>query len=711
MAKHWQALIMPALTSLLLAACGGSGSSNPTPPTPQAQLSLYAGQSGGAGFRDATGTSARFNLPTDVAVDAAGNTYTFDSRNNAIRKITPAGVVTTLAGGPNDNTLKYVDAMTVDAAGTVYVASGCGLRKITPAGNIIALNDVTSCIGFIDGPLASARLGGILYLATDTSGNLLVSDYSNQAIRKVTLDGQVMTLARTFLTGPQEKGVYSLTADAANNIYVRSDTNIYRVDAQTSAVTVAAASVATNLSGLTIDAKGNLYGFVGNNAPNPSCCSLLQIPLNGSAAVSVWQTSSVTDPASAFPARNLFFQGRSPMAMTPSGNLVFSDAYNSGIRMLTPSYQVSTMAGPNTYGASMVDGTSTQASFINPGTLIHAPGGAIYVADHFRFDPVYGTVDGSYASLRQIGQDASVSSLSTIFKIDEGNPTAFQVDSQGNVYSIYTDYPSFDHIALTQPQVRKTPSGTMASAAWSSSLIWVGSMCSNGEVNVDGDSSTTDCFKRALAGLTIDQTGAVYVSESNGLLPNVRLNPNAEDSYDQFPVGALVRKISPAGVMSTYTGANGTTSMQDGTLSQARFVNPGPMVTDSAGNIFVVDVGVGRIRKIGTDGNVSSVGPFLYAGSSTDGKTIGRGNITAIDIDGTGNLYVADQLYASGAPAVLKITPTGTVSVVIASAGPAIGGVVTGANPTLNTVKGMVVDRVGTVYLSMESAIYKVSMH
>ena len=87
-----------ALLVSLLCACGGGGGGGDTPASTAPALALFSGNLGGQGFIDGAGTAARFNVPFAVATDSAGNIYVADSGNRTIRKITPAGDVTTLAG-------------------------------------------------------------------------------------------------------------------------------------------------------------------------------------------------------------------------------------------------------------------------------------------------------------------------------------------------------------------------------------------------------------------------------------------------------------------------------------------------------------------------------------------------------------------------------------------------------------------------------------
>jgi hypothetical protein len=167
--------------------------------TPDGVVTTLAGLAGSSGSADGTGSTARFNEPRGVAVDSSGNVYVADSGNATIRKVTPRGLVTTLAGlaeerGNADGTgtaarFFLPSAVAVDSAGNVYVADSFTIRKVTPGGVVTTLAGLAVESGTADGVGSAARFGltdifvGPLGVAVDSAGNVYVADTGNSTIR------------------------------------------------------------------------------------------------------------------------------------------------------------------------------------------------------------------------------------------------------------------------------------------------------------------------------------------------------------------------------------------------------------------------------------------------------------------------------------------------------------------------------------------------
>ena len=162
---------------------------------------------GSTGFTNATGTSASFDNPTGVAVDASGNVYVADQTNDSIRKIAPGGVVSTLAGSGSTGSANGTGTaasfdnptgLAVDAAGNVYVAdqNNFEIRKITPGG-VVSVLAGTGATGSVNATGTAASFNHPYDVTVDARGNVYVADGGNDLIREITPAGVVTTLAGT----------------------------------------------------------------------------------------------------------------------------------------------------------------------------------------------------------------------------------------------------------------------------------------------------------------------------------------------------------------------------------------------------------------------------------------------------------------------------------------------------------------------------------
>jgi hypothetical protein len=211
--------------------------------TPGGAVSAFAGQMS-SGYVDGTGADARFSNITDLAIDPSGTIFVADLENRRIRKVSPAGEVTTLAGGgvgSNDGTgssagFEQIFGIDIDTSNNIYVASSndCRIRKVTPAGVVTTVAG-NNC-GFADGPSSEAKFSNAADVAVDDVGNIYVSDPSNRRIRKISIDGKVITIAGSTygkLDGIGESAKFGapkkLVLDSNGKLYV-TDTFIIIIE-------------------------------------------------------------------------------------------------------------------------------------------------------------------------------------------------------------------------------------------------------------------------------------------------------------------------------------------------------------------------------------------------------------------------------------------------------------------------------------------------
>lgn len=226
----------------LSALAGGLLRASPLCGQPQSlEISTLAGLGGGFGSADGPASQARFRWPTGIAVDGAGNAYVADAGNHTIRRIAPDGVVTTFAGQPgirgsadgfgSEARFTSPRSVAVDPAGNVYVAEDFNhtIRKITPSGQVTTLAGLAETPGAADGMGSEARFNLPRGLAVDDSGTVYVADQGNATIRKIAPDGTVTTwvgrVGRTGVTdGAGSSALFhspeGLAVDNAGHVYV-----------------------------------------------------------------------------------------------------------------------------------------------------------------------------------------------------------------------------------------------------------------------------------------------------------------------------------------------------------------------------------------------------------------------------------------------------------------------------------------------------------
>lgn len=254
---------------------------------PGGMVTTLAGQAGAYGSSGGLGSSARFNQPARLAVDASGNVYVADRQNFMIRKITSGGLVSTLAGrgglmgGSKDGTgaaaeFRLPNDVALDAGGNVYVADTANhlIRRISPAARVTTLAGNASIMdqygipvgGYSDGSGKEARFHWPNGVATDSAGNVYVADSRNYTIRRITPDGIVSTVAGqagvtggTDGVGNQARFFFprGVATDAFGNVFVADEgTGIRKISADGRVSTLNGAG---SPYGVAVDASGSLY--------------------------------------------------------------------------------------------------------------------------------------------------------------------------------------------------------------------------------------------------------------------------------------------------------------------------------------------------------------------------------------------------------------------------------------------------------------------
>ena len=325
-------------------AIGPINTGGAVPATVYGQVTTIAGSTAGtANYTNNTGTAARFNFPLNIVGDASGNLFISDANNNAIREVTPAGVVTTFAGsltgvpGSGDGTgtgafFNAPEGMAIDVSGNIYVGdfTNNSIRKITPAGLV-----TTFATGF-NGPAG---------MSFDASGNLFVAEQNGNVISKVTTGGVRSVYAGTGTAGYVNNAAkLSARFNQPIDVQVDASGNIFVADYINNAIReITAAGAVTTFAGSTTNGNAGAY-------------------LNATGTAARFNTPT-------------------GVAMDAAGNFYIADYFNNDIREITPAGVVTIVAGSTAQTSGNTDGITTAATFSNPVDIYIDNNDIAYITD------------------------------------------------------------------------------------------------------------------------------------------------------------------------------------------------------------------------------------------------------------------------------------------------------------------------------------------
>ncbi len=643
-------------------------------------ISTIAGN-GTTGFSGDGGqaTAAQLNGPYGIVVDASNNVYIADNSNNRIRKVDPSGIITTFAGGSlgspidagqaTDAVLASPSSLAVDASGNIYVTEflTAKVRKITPGGvfSTIAGNGTFSYTGD-GGPATDATVGQIRGIGVDASNNVYFYDNTYSVVRKISAGGIISTVAGGGVDNVADSvdaltasitGLYSMAVDPSGNIYLPDgiDAVVRMVNTDGIIKTIAGTHSSHFYAGdggpatdasiiypqcVAADAVGNIYvgdygnervrkvalDFTGSNTICQTSVTTMSYPVSGG----TWSSSN--------PAVATVNSSTGEITGLTNGTVIIS--YTIGgfsatvLATVMPLPNSGTISGPSVVpiGGSIAL-SSTQPGGVwsgcNNSVATIDGGGNVSGLSNGSALMSYTVTNGcgsSHATFPvTVGSCVAATNISTIagnhvagYSGDGGPaseaeltaPHAIVADASGNVFIA----DRFNHV------IRKiNPSGTISTIAGTGVAGFSG----------DGGPASNAALNNP-AGLAFDGDGNLYIA----------------DMYNE-----RIRKIDLSGNISTVAGNGyhggwmGAPFGNGGPATDAALVYPIALAVSCSGEMYIAEYGSQRVRKVDEAGIITNFAGTARAGYNGDGlpatdAELNHPHGVALDVDG--NVYIAD---------------------------------------------------------------------
>jgi len=649
---------------------------------------------------------ARIGLPRGVALDGQGNVYFTDSGFSLVMKVDTGGRLSVVADSTQVSRPKGIAA---DRQGNVYVvdtefkpqprpdgsmfpAPFGRVRKIAADGSVSTIAGLGSDPDGEDILAVEARLSASAGLAIDADGNLYVAEVGRNRVRRIGRDGKILTVAGNgrpifgFVPpgadvgdgGPGAQATLARLADVAvdkdGGLLITDGTRIRRVDRDGIIRTVAGGSFGPLDEGPAT--QMDLYGASGiAAAPDGSFYlfdwySITRVSPDGQASM-ITDWAGGPEVGDGHAAGEVYVPGTAAfsiaddayingMAVDAAGNLYLADVRNGRIRRIGTDGIITTVAGSAPFRFAGDDGSAAEALLNWPGSVAASPDGSIYIFDRNNCrirrvgpDGTIGTIAGN-GICADSGPDAQSAT-----EVAVGNGITMTADSRGNVY------------VSEGGSVRMiTPGGQLKTIV--NDRI--------GAPGTFGDISGPALEARIsgpITGMYVDRDGNLYIADFSG---------------------NRIRRVTSDGMISTFAGSGPAPGPpvfagDGGPAVQARLSQPSAVTGDSEGNIYILDSGNRRIRKVGRDGVIRTVtGNDATIGPG--GGPLGSGGMV---VDGGGNLYLTLPVNHR----VLRITPDGIITTIAGTGEAGFDG--DGGPPDqarLNSPAGLAMDASGDLYVA-----------
>jgi uncharacterized protein (TIGR03437 family) len=584
-------------------------------------------------------------------------------------------------------------SLATDASGNVYIRSSQCVLKVDTHGILTLVAGNGRAGSPQDGvPATSAHLSASGPIASDPVGNIYTVDPSIR-VRKISVNGTITTVAGNGTQGSSGDGgpatsaqfneIESLAADGAGNLYIvdASGSNRVRRVSASGIISTVAGNGTTGFSGdggpatsaslfaprsVATDTAGNLYiAEAGNNRIRKVSTDGIITTVAGNGV-----TGSTGDGG---PATSASLFGPWSVAVDGAGD-IYIGGQDNRVRKVSTAGIITTVAGNGTYGISGDGGQAIAAALTDNKEIAADRAGNLYIAD---------SDTNRVRKVTPAGMITTIAGNGTAKFSGDGGPAPFA--QLGFANSVAADAAGNLFIAdSVNNRVRKVSIyGTITTVA------------GNGTAGFSGDGGPAlNTQFQLLSGVAIDRAGNLYIADSGN---------------------ARVRRVSTSGIVTTFAG--GGTGGDGGQAASAKLLSATALAFDNAGNLFILDSLDSRVRKVSTGGIVTTVAGTGTSGYSGDGGPATSTPLlrpTAIAVDASGNLYIADgppaivvnpfpvgTSFIPGQPRIRKVSADGIIRTVAGNGTPGYsgdGGPATSAQ--LNEVDGMAVDAAGNLYIA-----------
>jgi uncharacterized protein (TIGR03437 family) len=636
-------------------------------------------------------TAAQISSIQGLAMDRFGNLYLSDTDNHRVRRISATGIITTVAGtgiagfngdgGPATSAqLNLPYGLAVDYDGNLYIADlgNQRVRRVSPDGTITTIAGDGRKLASLDGGAASqASLLSPRNLAVDDAGTLYISEFEGHRVRKITTDGKISSVAGTGQAGYRGDGLAAtgallsypagLALDRSGSLYIADSGNgrIRKIYSSGLIGTVLGGSTSTPLVGpiaVTVDSLGTIYTADSSFVVRAFTIGGKWIDFAGIGAPAYAGDGAAAAKASLTAVHEL-------LASRYSTSVYIADGVR--VRSVDMAGVIRTYAGDG-FMHSVGDGLApTQAILNQPSAVALDSKGSLFIADTGTQRVRQIWQNGSIATAAGTGTAALGADGPAATNSPLNFPMGVAVDAAGNLLIADT----YNH------RVRQV--------AWDGRVRTIVGTGSSG-MGVDGAMPATVAL-RAPRGICTDRTGTLYVVDSSnhrvlripagGVAQTVagngspgdggdggqsnmaQLNQPAAchvDSYGSLYIADTlnhrIRKVSASGIISTVAGTAAGFSGDEAAAIFAQLSAPLGIAADDAGNLYVADTGNHRIRMVTTDGVIHSIAGIGTAAYSGDKGPAAQAQLNApagLVLDGSGALYFAD----SGNHRVRRLVP------------------------------------------------------